>query len=80
MSTTIFTLTLPKPRVRKKPVLPGRAHRDKHLYSRKRKHKTDPRDERDCGQPPVRMAGDCRLNGPGPRGRTAAFHARRPRP
>lgn len=62
MSKTVFTLTLPEPRVRKKQARPARAHKNKHLYSRKNKHKTDPRDERDPRQAPA-TTGVCRLNG-----------------
>lgn len=62
MSKTVFTVTLPEPRVRKKQARPARAHKNKHLYSRKSKHKTDPRDERDPRQAPA-TTGVCRLNG-----------------
>lgn len=62
MSKTVFTLTLPEPRVRKKQPRPALAHKNKHLYSRKSKHKTDPRDERAPHQAPA-TTGVCRLNG-----------------
>lgn len=72
MSKTVFTLTLPEPRVRKKQPRPALAHKNKHLYSRKSKHKTDPRDERDPRQTPAttgvwRLNGVCRPGRPGSR-------------
>ncbi len=57
MSKTVFTLIMPEPRVRKAPVPPVRAHKNKRLYSRKRKHRNDPRDERHFDQSPAK-AGD----------------------
>lgn len=77
MSKTVFTLTLPEARARKAPVPPGRAHRNKCLYSRK--HKAKPRGERDFGQAPVRT-GACRLNDPCFWGPAAVSRARRKRP
>lgn len=51
MSRTVFTLVLPEPKVRKTQAPPAKAHKNKHLYSRKRKHKGDVRDDRDDSGP-----------------------------
>ena len=39
MAKILFTLVLPEPEIRKKQAPPARAHKNRHAYSRKRKHK-----------------------------------------